>query len=133
MDLVTLPGKILTMKIKIIGGIVAFLVIGLITLFLIASYTYSEGYRAGLLTKFSHKGLMFKTYEGDINIGGITSAAPTINVNTIWHFSVLDKLTAEKLMGMEGKYVRLHYKQRIKTFFWQGETDYFVDEVEAVK
>jgi hypothetical protein len=121
------------MKTKIIGGLLALIVLAVLAVYFIASYTYSEGVRAGLLTKFSHKGYVFKTYEGDINVGGIAAAAPTINANTVWHFSVTDKFAADKLMGMEGKYVKLHYKQRMKTFFWQGETDYFVDEVETVK
>lgn len=119
---------------KIILLIIAVLILSAVAAtFLLSSYTYSEGYRAGLLVKFSHKGYIFKTYEGEINIGGITNASPTLNANTIWPFSVSEKFAADRLMGMEGKYVRLHYKQRLKTFFWQGDTDYFVDEVEVVK
>ena len=36
-------------------------------------YTYSEGYRAGLLQKFSHKVAIFKTYEGEIILSSVSS------------------------------------------------------------
>ncbi len=35
-------------------------------------YTYSDGNRTGLLQKFSHKGNMFKTYEGELVLSGIS-------------------------------------------------------------
>ena len=38
-------------------------------------YTYSEGYRAGLLQKFSNKGNFFKTYEGEIILSSVSSNA----------------------------------------------------------
>jgi len=34
-------------------------------------YTYSTGYRAGLLQKFSHKGNIIKTYEGEMILSSI--------------------------------------------------------------
>ena len=36
-------------------------------------YTYSEGYRAGLLQKFSHKGAIFKTYEGEMILSSVST------------------------------------------------------------
>ncbi len=35
-------------------------------------YTYSDGYRAGLLQKFSRKGTIFKTYEGELILSSVT-------------------------------------------------------------
>lgn len=43
----------------------------LIFLGAIALWTYSEGTRAGQLIKFSEKGVVFKTYEGELNMGGL--------------------------------------------------------------
>jgi len=44
------------------------------------SWTYSEGTRAGQLIKFSEKGVIFKTYEGELNLGGLR----TNNVTMVW-------------------------------------------------
>ena len=38
-------------------------------------FTYSEGYRAGLLQKFSKKGTIFKTYEGEMILSSVHSRA----------------------------------------------------------
>ncbi|MBI1223675.1 MAG: 6-phosphogluconate dehydrogenase [Bacteroidetes bacterium] len=95
---------------------------------------YSDGYRDGTLIKFSRKGFIFKTYEGELNQGGIAnSASGTALANQIWKFSVKDETTADKLNRLGGKVVRLHYKQYVKNFIWEGETNYLVDEVEEVK
>ena len=48
-------------------------------------------------------------------------------------FSVKDEAVAYKLMEMEGKIIRVHYKEKIKNLPWQGDTKYFVDQVEEVK
>ncbi|MFN8292315.1 MAG: hypothetical protein U0T72_01195 [Chitinophagales bacterium] len=108
------------------------IVIAVIAYF-ISGYTYSEGNRAGLLIKFHKEGYFFKTYEGELNIGGLQPSPETVGVNLIWHFSVKDEATAQQLKNCEGKYVSLHYHEVLKNFFWQGETNYFVDGVEIVK
>lgn len=113
-------------------GLLAALVIGGI-LFFNYGAVYSDGYRDGTLIKFSRKGYVFKTYEGEINQGGIANPAPgTAMANQIWSFSVKDDAVAEKLNKMGGKVVRLHYKQFNKTLPWVGETNYIVDEAEEV-
>lgn len=95
---------------------------------------YSDGYRAGTLIKFSRKGFIMKTYEGEINQGGIINPTPgTAMVNQIWSFSVKNKEVAKKLEKMEGKVVRLHYKQYNKMLPWEGDTNYLVDGVELVE
>ncbi len=114
-------------------GLAALAVVSLLVFFLVSSFTYSEGVRAGLLIKFSKRGYVFKTHEGELNIGGMQPPTSTVGANLIWKFSVKDKNVANKLMEMEGKYVSLHYKEVIKNFWWQGDTKYFVDEVEEIK
>ena len=95
-----------------------------------AQFTYSEGNRAGRLIKFSKKGFAFKTYEGELNLGGVNTDMKNGLVNNMWQFSVIDPTVADTLMTMEGKDVTLHYKQVVKNFSWQGETSYFVDKAE---
>ncbi len=85
---------------------------------------YSEGTRAGELIKFSRKGVLVKTYEGEISQG--------ISGAQIFPFSVLDEKqeVIEKLEEYQGKYVKLTYVERFGTFFWWGDTKYFINAVE---
>ena len=101
--------------------------------FAFANYTYSEGSRTGMLLKFSHKGYVFKTWEGQLNLGGISQQGGTI-LNNMWEFSVRssEKETIELLNKYEGRRIRLSYKEKMRHFPWQGETNYFVFKVEAV-
>jgi hypothetical protein len=108
------------------------LVITAIT-FLIFNYTYSEGNRAGVVVKFSKKGYLLKTYEGELNMGGMGNLPNTAQMNMLWNFSVKDQAVAETLMNLEGRKVSLHYKEIIKNMPWQGETKYFVDGVKLIK
>lgn len=99
------------------------------TLYFLAIYylTYSEGYRAGQLVKISHKGVVFKTWEGEVSQG--------VSEAQIFHFSVEDnqKEVIKNLQDLQGKQVRLTYKERFKTFPWLGDTKYFVTKVEETK
>ena len=99
----------------------------------VCTWTYSDGTRAGTLVKVSTKGVVFKTYEGQLNLGGYQQAAADGVVGNIWDFSVAKREVFQQLQEFEGKQVRLEYKQRYKAMFWQGDTDYFVTKVEVVK
>jgi len=84
---------------------------------------YSEGTRAGELIKFSHKGVLIKTYEGEISQG--------ISGAQIFPFSVLDeeKEVIEKMKEYQGRYVKLTYVERYSTFFFWGDSKYFVTDI----
>jgi len=98
------------------------------------SWTYSEGTRAGQLIKFSKKGIMFKTYEGELNMGGLrTGDAKDGLEGNLWQFSVLDENIIKELENAEGKRVKLSYKERYKAMAWQGDTNYFVVGVEVIE
>ena len=85
---------------------------------------YSEGTRAGELIKFSHKGVIAKTWEGEISQG--------ISGAQIFSLSVLDKEAdvIAKLKEYQGRYVKITYIERYGTFFFWGDTKYFITEVE---
>jgi len=119
---------------KVTALIFSFLIIGTIIYFLVCNMTYSEGNRAGYLIKISKKGFVFKTIEGQLNLGGVGGdSEASILMNTqLWNFSVSDDAVYEELQKYEGKKVSLHYKQKIRAFWWQGDTDYFVDDVELL-
>jgi hypothetical protein len=63
---------------KIIVIITLVIVAILSLVFLIANYTYSEGNRAGVVVKFSKKGYLLKTYEGELNMG-VWAIYPTLH------------------------------------------------------
>ncbi len=123
---------------KSIGKRIALILLGLIVVGLAVTYfvfnfTYSEGNRAGVLIKFSKKGYIFKTHEGELNIGGMGNIPNTAQLNQMWFFSVRDGAIADSLMTMEGKKVALHYREVIKNLPWDGETKYFVDGVKVLE
>jgi hypothetical protein len=85
---------------------------------------YSEGVRSGELIKISNKGIIFKTWEGEISQG--------ISGAKIFPFSVLDKdkKVIEDLKNFQGQYVKLTYIERYRTFSWWGDSKYFATNVE---
>ena len=85
---------------------------------------YSEGVRSGELIKISRKGVLIKTWEGQISQG--------ISGAQIFSFSVLDKESEviRNLEAYQGEYVKLYYTERFATFPWLGDTKYFITRVE---
>ncbi len=119
---------------KFLIWIIVIIILGLTVYFLFATaYTYSDGNRAGRLIKFSHKGYVFKTYEGDLNLGGINTSNGGMLVNNMWQFSVDDQAVADSLTKAEGKDVTVHYKEKMHALPWRGESRYVVDKVIEVK
>ncbi len=96
-------------------------------------YTYSDGYRAGLLQKFSHRGNIFKTYEGEIILSSVTSTNNVALASEKFYFSVTDKVLAQQLDTMQGQFVIVHYHQKNGALFWKGDSEYLVDGVKPRK
>lgn len=94
---------------------------------IVGGITYSNGERTGTITKFSHKGLLIKTWEGELNMGGLEVGGK----GTIWSFSVVDPLVIEKIHQAQrvGGHWTLKYDQQFFQQFWKGSTDYFVTDV----
>jgi hypothetical protein len=90
---------------------------------------YSSGVRYGLLQKFSHKGNLFKTYEGELILSSVRSNNNVALASEKFYFSVNKKATAEKLMNMQGRNVKLHYTEKNGTLAWRGDSRYIVDSV----
>jgi hypothetical protein len=86
--------------------------------------SYSEGVRAGKLVKFSKKGVLFKTWEGEISQG--VSDAQTF----VFSVEAKEKQAIENLNELQGKFVKLNYFERFKNIFWLGDTKYFITKVE---
>lgn len=93
------------------------------------SYTYSQGERAGYVQKFSKKGWICKTWEGEL---ALVSMPGTVAEK--FYFTVRDDKVAESINQSLGKRVALTYQQHvgIPTSCF-GETEYFVSAVKAVE
>ena len=92
-------------------------------------FTYSKGYRAGLLQKFSEKGVIFKTYEGELILSSVESNSNVAIASEKFLFSVDDEQLARKMEQNQGKHVVLHYRQKNGTLPWRGESQYVVDSL----
>lgn len=104
------------------------------------NFVYSEGYREGILNKYSTKGLIFKTNEGEMLMPG---TIPTMNQlsNNYFYFSATDKKVNEALKEAAGKKIKVHYIQYNASLPWRGdnyngknkeEGQYIVDQAEVV-
>jgi hypothetical protein len=111
--------------------LLALVAAGLFTLYvwITLSYDYSEGERAGYVQKFSQKGWICKTWEGELAMVNLPGALPEI-----FRFSVRDDTVARLLNDSMGQRVTVHYEQHmgVPTSCF-GETDYFVTDVRTVK
>ncbi len=96
-------------------------------------YTYSNGYRAGLLQKFSHKGNIIKTYEGEMILSSVSSNTNVALASEKFNFSVSCENLAQQLDTMQGQIVIVHYKQKNGVLFWHGDSEYLVDSVKRIK
>jgi hypothetical protein len=93
------------------------------------SWSYSEGDRAGILQKFSRKGWICKTYEGELALYVVGGVAPQI-----WSFSTRDAALAVKLSKAVGEKIQLHYEEHrgVPTSCF-AETPYFADSFTIVR
>lgn len=91
--------------------------------------SYAEGERAGLLQKFSRKGWICKTWEGEILLTSMPGAIPEK-----FNFTVRDEALAKQFMAAMGQRVKLGYEQHkgvpSECF---GETEYFASSVSVVQ
>lgn len=96
-------------------------------------FTYSEGYRAGLLQKFSNKGTLFKTYEGEMILSSVSSTANVAIASEKFLFSVPDKKIAHQFDTLQGQNVIVHYIEKNGAAFWRGDSKYLVDSIRVRK
>lgn len=104
-------------------------------------FVFSEGNREGILNKYSTKGTVFKTNEGELLMPGVV---PTMNQlsNNFFYFSVADPAVSKILEENTGKKVKLHYIQYNGSLPWRGDDyngvnkeagQYIVNSAEAVQ
>ncbi len=123
---------------KFLFLIIAIVVVGVTGYFLtVRYYTYSDGSSVGKIIKFSHKGWVVKTHEGQLNLGGFKSESDGDIAANVWSFSVYpgsDHIQDQIREAMrQGQTVELHYEEKIGTIFFWGDTKYFIDDVDVVR
>ena len=106
-------------------------IIGTIFIYWKYFYTYSEGYRAGLLQKFSHKGAIFKTYEGEIILSSVSSNRDVAIASEKFLFTVTNKSLIRQFDTLQGQPVIVHYREKNAPLFWRGDSPYLVDSVKV--
>ena len=117
---------------KILRWIIAVIVLIVISIIYVKYfYTYSEGYRAGLLQKFSHKGAIFKTYEGEMILSSVSSTRDVAIASDKFLFSVVNKSLVRQFDTLQGQSVIVHYRQKNAPLFWHGDSPYLVDSVKV--
>ena len=93
--------------------------------FAVWNYSYSEGERAGVVQKFSKKGWVCKTWEGELNMVVLPGGLPEKFFFTVW-----DDAAAANINRNVGKRVTLHYVEKVglpTTCF--GETRHYVNKL----
>ena len=95
----------------------------------VLNWSYSSGERAGWVQKFSKKGWVCKTWEGEVALVSM----PGSNVEK-FNFTVTDDEVAAQINKVMGRRVTLHYEQKVGlpgSCF--GESRYYVTRVGAVE
>lgn len=93
------------------------------------TWSYSHGERAGYVQKFSQKGWVFKTWEGELAMVSMPGTTPEK-----FYFSVRNDSVAARINASLGGRVALVYDQHTGVpLNWWGETEYFVTDVRVLE
>jgi hypothetical protein len=115
------------MLIRLLAALLAVALLAAAWFWLALRWSYSSGERAGWVQKFSHKGWVCKTWEGELALVSL----PGSSVEKFL-FTVRDDAVAKEVSAATGKRVTLHYEEKVglpTTCF--GETRHFVTSVSA--
>ena len=114
---------------RVVGVLVGIVMLVVGYFWVVPSWNYSTGERAGWVQKLSRKGWLCKTWEGELAMVSMPGAAPEKFYFTVWDDAVAGELN--KVMGQR---VSLHYEEKVglpTSCF--GETRHYVTRVTAVE
>jgi hypothetical protein len=113
----------------LVGVFIAVIVLAVAYVYAALHWNFSKGDRVGYIQKFSEKGWVCKTWEGELQMLPVPGAIPERFL-----FSVRDKAVVSKLNSSLGKKVSLTYEQHkgIPTTCF-GESEYFVVDVKTLE
>lgn len=126
------PGRTLKRFLRRLLVIIILILIAFFCFFYVG--IYDEGVRAGVVVRISKKGIVFKTYEGQLNLQSFGALKGTTPFAETFDFSVVksnDRVVRElQAVALTGERVNLHYIKRYAKFPWRGKTKYFITDVE---
>jgi hypothetical protein len=116
-------------KVILIGLLVLVVGAGGLWTLVTLSFSYSEGDRIGFVQKFSRKGWICRTWEGELAMSPVPGATPQI-----FPFTVRDDGVVTKIQSFEGKKVSLRYEEKrgVPSSCF-GDTDYFVTDARSLE
>lgn len=118
-----------TQKLVLAGIVAVPLVLLSLYTWVVISWTYSTGERAGYVQKFSKKGWLCKTWEGELAMVALPGTMPEK-----FYFTVRNDSVAGLINSSLGKRVALTYRQHVgvpTTCF--GDTEYYVSDVRTLE
>jgi len=93
------------------------------------NWSYSKGERAGYVQKFSQKGWLIKTWEGELALVAVPGSMPEK-----FFFTTRNDDLAAIINSTVGKRVALSYEQhKGLPSNWFGDTDYFVKAIKVIE
>jgi hypothetical protein len=114
---------------RIVGIVLGVLVLVAGYFWVVLSWNYSTGERAGWVQKFSKKGWLCKTWEGEMAMVSMPGSTTEKFFFTVW-----DEAVAAQINKSMGKRVSLHYDEKVglpTSCF--GETRHYVTGVTRVE
>jgi len=97
--------------------------------------SYSSGTQAGVIMKISKKGLVFKTWEGRLDMGTVGKSVNSPLGTKIFEFSIdgSDQELVKQLeeVQLSGQRINLSFEQKYMVFPWQGGTKFFATSVQS--
>jgi len=116
-------------KLLIAGAVLTPVLLLAVYTWAVLTWNYSSGERAGFVQKFSRKGWICKTWEGELTMAPIPGVIPEK-----FYFTVGNDSVAARINQSLGKRVALLYHQHvgIPTSCF-GDTEYFVVDVKSVE
>ena len=99
--------------------------------------TYEDGVMAGKILRVSEKGVIFKTYEGKINLETFGAMKGVSPIAESFDFSVeksdMDLIKELETVALSGERVNLYFVKRYAMFPWRGDTRYFATRIERLQ
>lgn len=124
---------------KIAGVLVVLICVGWAGLELAFRVSTSEGTAVGQVIKFNRSGMLFKTWECQIDLGLFANQQARHDQTGMQLYmfdcSLTDRKLADEIEDIHdhGERIVAHYTKRGFTLPWHGETTYIVDRVEPEK
>jgi hypothetical protein len=112
------------------------LIVAIVVFCFLSWANHEEGVMAGKVLRVSEKGMMFKTYEGKINLETFGALKGTSPIAESFDFSIYksetDLIKELETVSLSGERVNLYFVKHYMTFPWRGDTKYFVTRVERL-